>query len=129
MALRLRLKPRERLIVGGALLRNGSTRSQLMIENQVPVLRGCDILSPRAVRTPCGRIYMALQLLYVDPDGVEQHRRTYRKLVADVLAAAPSCGRWIKTVDAHVSAGRIYQAIRSARPLLAHEQELLRHVQ
>src|SRR5439155_12790288 len=91
MALRLSLKPHERVIIGGAALRNGGTRTELLIENEVPVLRESDILSPSMVRTPCERIYLVLQLMYVDPERSEQHIDRYRSLVADVAATAPSC--------------------------------------
>ena len=67
MPLTLQLKPHERVILGGAVVCNGRSRARLVIENEVPVLRESDILSPRLVRTPCQRIDMALQLLYLDP--------------------------------------------------------------
>jgi flagellar protein FlbT len=128
MALRITLKPRERVIVGAAVLRNGSVRTNLTVESQVPVLREPDILSPSAVHTPCGRIYMALQLLYVAPESDGSTLATYRSLVADVLKAAPSTRPLIEAVDAHVTAKRHYQALKSARALLEHERKLLSHV-
>jgi flagellar protein FlbT len=122
------LKPRERAIIGGAVLRNGGTRVRLRVENSVPVLREPDILSPRAVRTPCERVCLALQLLYVDPEGLGRHLDTYRSLVADVAEAAPSLRPWLAPIDDHVRAGRYYQAIKSARSLREHERELMSHV-
>jgi flagellar biosynthesis repressor protein FlbT len=129
MALRLTLKPHERVILGGAVLRNGGSRVDLLIENRVPVLRGADIMSPSAVRTPCERVYLALQLMYVDPDQAEGHRESYRSLVAEVLEAAPSCRRPIERIEASVAAGQLYQALKAARALIEHEQELMSHVQ
>ena len=51
MALRLRLKAGERVIVGGAILRNGSKGTELVVENETPVLRENDVLRLDAVRT------------------------------------------------------------------------------
>ncbi len=39
MALRIELKPQERLIINGALIRNGDRRSTFVIENQCKFLR------------------------------------------------------------------------------------------
>ena len=129
MALRLTLKPHERLIVGGTAIRNGDSRAQLLIENEVPVLREPDILSPAAVRTPCERIYLALQLLYVDGERVPQHRAAYEELAADVLRAAPSLAPELAAIDDLVKTGRVYQALKSARTLLQRERVLVSHVQ
>ena len=87
MSLRLSLKPHEKIILGGAVLRNGSNRAEIFIENEVPVMRESDILSPHAVRTPCERIYLALQLLYVDPARAEEHRAAVAAFHAAALAA------------------------------------------
>ncbi len=127
MALRLTLKPHERVIIGGAVVRNGASRVELYLENEVPLLREGDILSPRAADTPCRRIYLALQLMYVDPERMADHRRTYHELAADVLAAAPSSRQLLDLIDNHVSVGRYYQAIKSAKALVKYEKELLGH--
>jgi flagellar protein FlbT len=128
MALRLKLKAGERVIISGAVIRNGTARTELLIENEVPLLREPDILSPRAVRTPCERIYLALQLLYVDPERSDEHLATFRALITDVAQAAPSCRRFITAIESHVAAGQLYQALKSAKALLQHEYELLNHV-
>jgi len=129
VALRLTLKPRERVIIGSAVVRNGDSRSELLIENEVPVLREPNILSPGAVRTPCERIYLSLQLVYVDPVQRSQHLGLYRAMVADVLAAAPSCRTLLQSIDEQVEGGRYYQALKVARQLLKHEHRLMTHVQ
>lgn len=128
MALRLELKPHERLILGDAVVRNGPARAVLVVENRVPVLRASDILGPRAVRTPCERIYLALQLAYLDRPRAARHRATYRGLATEVVAAAPSCGRAIRRIDASLEAGRAYEALKHARALIRHERELIARV-
>ncbi len=46
MALKITLKPREKMIIGGAVLTNGSHSScNLVIENKIPILRQKDIMS------------------------------------------------------------------------------------
>jgi flagellar protein FlbT len=126
MPLKLTLKSNERVIIGGAVVKNGDSRTELQIENKVPILREADILSPSAVKTPCEQIYLAVQLMYVDDDNIEQHRRLYDNLVGDVLEAAPSTEPWLSAMNDEVVAGRHYQALKSARELLKYEEELMR---
>lgn len=128
MPLKLTLKPHERIIIGGAAVRNGGTHATLMIENHVPVLRETDILSPRTVKTPCERVYLALQLMYIDPERRPEHHETYRRLAEAVAQAAPSCRHILERIDEHLSATQYYQALKTGRTLRTHERELLQHV-
>ena len=127
VSLRLKLKPHERVIIGGAVIRNGASRLELHIENHVPLLRESDILSPSAAKTPCQRIYLALQLMYVDPERLDEHEATYLELTKDVLLAAPSSAKLIDPINELVAAGKHYQAIKSAKALLEYELELHSH--
>ena len=45
MALKITLKPNERMIIGGAVVTNGETRADFTIDNKVPLLRQKDIMS------------------------------------------------------------------------------------
>lgn len=128
MALRLTLKPNERAILGGAVLTNGKHRAELFVETEVPVLRGSDILSPSAVRTPCERIVLAIQLMYVDPQRRAVHEQTYLALVEDVLDASPSSRRFLEPINELVQAGKYYPALKLGKELLAFEKDLLANV-
>ncbi len=127
MALRLVLKPNERLILGGAVVRNGNARTELIIENTVPILRERDILTPRTATSPCGMIYLAIQLMYVEPRNRAQQQEIYVKLSQDVIKAAPSTLKFIARMNEDLSKGRFYHALKTARELLNYEHELLAH--
>ncbi len=128
MPLKLELKPHERLIIGGSVVRNGNCRTQLLIENDVPVLREADILGPGCVNTACERIYLALQLLYVDPGRADAHRQSLAVLMEEAATAAPSLGPTLGDIQELVQAGNLYRAIKKARNLFAKERELIDHV-
>ena len=128
MAFRLTLKPHERAVIGGAVIRNGNNRTVLLVENEVPLLREGDILSPREVVTPADRVVLAIQLIYLEPEQRETMLATYQQLIGDLRAAAPSLGADLELVDEHVRAGRYYQALRAARQLRQDERRLLGHV-
>ncbi len=66
MPLKISLKAGERVIIGGAVITNGKLKTELFVENKVPVLRQKDILSIKEADTPCRRIYFVIQLMYMD---------------------------------------------------------------
>ena len=127
MALRIELKPRERFILGGAVLRNGDTRSELILENNVPILRGKNILSLEDADTPCKRIYFLIQLMYVEGGNLEGHQDTYWALVRDIVKAAPSMLGLIDAINEHLVGGRYYEALKLARKLINEEERLIQH--
>ena len=108
---------------------NGGGRAVLIVENEVPILRECDILSPREVHTPADRVVLAIQLMYVDPAQRDTLHATYEHLSQELRDAAPSLGGDLDLVNDHVSSGRYYQALRAARQLRRDERRLLGHVQ
>jgi flagellar protein FlbT len=130
MGLRITLKPNERVVVGGAVVRNvGGRSTAVSVENRVPLLREKDILGVREATTPCRRIYFAIQLMYIDGDRAERHQRSYRRLCDEVLRAAPSTLPMLAVVDAHVQRSEYYQALKETRALIAYESKLTRHAQ
>jgi flagellar protein FlbT len=128
MALKITLKPRERLIIGGAVVTNGENRSSLLIENNVPILREQDILSEKNADSPCSRIYFAIQLMYVDEKNLAEHHTLYWKLATDVVRAAPSTVTLIEQINDLILNGRYYQALKKAKKLMEYEQEVLKRV-
>lgn len=128
MALKISLKPHERLIIGGAVISNGNSKCELIIENNVPILREKDILRERDTDSPCKRIYFAIQLMYVDQENIAEHHKTYWELVRDVSDAAPSRRLVLQEISNHVLNGRYYKALKLTRNLIAYEQEAMEHV-
>jgi flagellar protein FlbT len=128
MALKINLKPHERLIIGGAVISNGNSKSEFIVENKVPVLREKDILREKDVDSPCKRIYFVVQLMYVDQENLAEHHRTYWELVRDVSEAAPSRRLILQEISNNVLNGHYYKALKLARSLIAYEQEAIRNV-
>ncbi len=126
MALKVELKPNERIIVGNAVIRNGEQRTRFFIEGDAPILREKDILTPRTADTPAKRIYLAVQLMYLTGD-LSNHNEAYFPLVKDFLQAAPSSMPLIADVNNCILSGDLYKALRSAKKLVAYEQELIGH--
>jgi flagellar biosynthesis repressor protein FlbT len=127
MALRIELKPRERFILGGAVIRNGDTRSEWILENNVPILRGKNILSLEEADTPCKRIYFLIQLMYVEGGNLAEHQDTYWALIRDIVGAAPSMIDLIDAINEHIVGGRYYEALKLTRKLINQEERIIYH--
>jgi flagellar biosynthesis repressor protein FlbT len=126
MALKVELKPNERIIIGNAVIRNGEQRARFFIEGDAPILREKDILTPKTAETPAKKIYLAVQLMYLRGD-LTSHDEVYFPLVRDFLQAAPSAMPLIAEVNNRILSGDLYKALRSAKQLVAYEQELMDH--
>jgi flagellar protein FlbT len=128
MSLKLALKPHERIIIGGAVIKNGASSCHLLIENNVPILRQADILSETEANSPCRRIYFVIQLLYIDGDKNPELQPMYWELVSDVLSAAPSMKDLISQISQFIIKAKFYQALKIAKKLIQYEEELLKNV-
>ena len=126
MALKVELKPRERVIIGTVIIRNDDQRTRLFIEGDAPILREKDILTARTADTPAKKIYLALQLMYLSQD-VGKHHKTYFELVNEFLAAASSALPLIAEINNRILNDELYKALKAAKRLIAYEQELMGH--
>ena len=92
--------------IGGAVVRNnGAYSTQLMIETHTPILRCPNILPESGINTPCSRIYMAIELMYIQPERREETMQLYLTLTRDVLAAASSMAPALEEVSRMVADG------------------------
>jgi len=127
MPLILTLKPGERLILAGAVIKNGPTVSHLQIENKVTLLREKDILTEAEAKTPCRKIYLVIQLMYIGDGLTSELAQIYWDLVRDVLEAAPSTNDLISQMSAYIVESSFYPALKVAKKLISYEEELMNH--
>lgn len=126
MALKVELKPGERVIIGNALITNDDQRTRLSIEGDEPILRERDILLAHDADTPCKKIYVAVQLMYLADDPT-RHKDLYLQLIRDVLEAAPSTRPYIDAINNDLLTGALYKALKNAKKLITYEEGLLQH--
>ena len=127
MPLILTLKPGEKVILGGAVIKNGPAIAHLQIENKVTLLRQKDILTEAEAMTPCKKIYLVIQLMYIGDGLTPELDQVYWDLVRDVLAAAPSTNDLISEMSAYIVDSSFYSALKIARKLISYEEELIKH--
>lgn len=122
--LRITLRDGEKAIVNGAVLR-AVGRTQLVVENQVSILRGREVMQPEEATTPARQLYFAAMLAYIDPANRAQHQETVVSLVGALVAALPApAAREACIRFAHdIALGDYYKALSSAREIIAAENE------
>lgn len=126
MALIIDLKPSERIIIGNALITNDENRTRLHIEGEAPILREKDIMRESEANSPCKRIYLSIQLMYLANKPEEMHE-IYFDLVRQTQNAAPSTATFFMKINDHILNNQYYKALKEANNLIEHEKELLAH--
>ena len=126
MALKVELKPGERFILGNSVITNDKQHTKLFIEGDAPVLREKDIIRTEEADTPCKKIYVVLQMMYLSND-IGQHQETYFSLVNEAQKAAPSFMPYFANINNEILTGAFYKALKEAQALIAYEGELLDH--
>lgn len=124
MALKVELKPGEKLLVGNCIITNSDQRTRLFIEGQAPILREKDILTSATANTPAKRVYLAVQIMYIE-NNTDVLRREYFSLINDIVAAAPSSMAIVDRINNDILTGALYKALKSAKQLIQFEQDLI----
>lgn len=126
MALKVELKPGERILIGDCVVTNGDQRTRFLLEGTSPILREKDIMTKTRADTPAKRLYLTVQLMYISDDPREQHD-LYFAIMRDIVQAAPSAWVHIENINNHILTGDLYKALKQAKKLIDYEQELLAH--
>jgi flagellar protein FlbT len=127
MALKVELKPGEKLLVGNCIITNSDQRTRLFIDGRAPILREKDILTAETANTPAKRIYLAVQLMYIEED-VPSMQDAYFALTREFLAAVPSSAEIVNQINNEILTGQLYKALKAAQRLIEYEQDLISNV-
>lgn len=124
----LKLAPRERVLINGAVIENGDRRSRLsIITPNANILRLRDAIHPEDVKTPVKRVcYIAQLILSGDAEKEEARMQLIRGIeqLSQVFTDDDSRRQMAIATEA-VVAGQFYQALKALRALLPREERLL----
>src|SRR5258708_22240001 len=124
MALKVELKPGERIIIGESVVTSTDQRTRLLIQGNAPILRERDIMTPELADSPAKRIYLAIQLMYTSRDP-RTHHDIYFALIRDIIQAAPTIWPYIESINNRILTGEMYKALKQAKQLIVYEQKLI----
>lgn len=123
----LKLGPKERVLINGAVIENGERRSRLSIVTpNAHILRLRDAIHPEEVNTPVRRIcYIAQLVLSGDADPEEAKLQLLRGIeqLSQVLTD-PDSQKRLGLATGSIIEGQHYQALKALRGLLPREERL-----
>lgn len=126
MALVIDLKPGEKILIGDAVITNDKHRTRLHIAGDAPIMREKDILQEEDADTPCKKIYFLIQCMYLSSHPNEYHA-PYFTMIRDIQKASPSSSFFFMQINDQIISGTYYKALKLAKQLIKHEEELLQH--
>lgn len=129
MPLKIQLKPKERVIINGAVIEgHPDNRTEIVVLNNAAVMRQKHILQESDSDTPCKRLYFALQMLYLDEDARPTYEGTYKKYFKDLADTftLPTIKDSLALIDDATSQGKYYDAMKICRDLIKVEAELFK---
>jgi flagellar protein FlbT len=124
----LKLGPRERVLINGAVIENGDRRSRLSIMTpNANILRLRDAIHPEQANTPVRRVCYIAQLVLSGDADLDTGRQQLLRGIAQLSQALndPECQSQLRAAETSVQSGQFYQALKSLRGLLATEERLL----
>jgi flagellar protein FlbT len=130
MALKLSLKPHERLVLNGAVLQNGDRRGVILLQNKASVLREKDIMQEDEANSPSRRIYFAVMMMYIDEGNAASYHDAFVHRLQEFMGAIrnPEILAECLSVSRQVLAHEYYKALMLCRKLIAYEDERLKNV-
>ena len=124
----LKLAPKERVLINGAVIENGDRRSRLAIMTpNAHILRLRDAVHPDEVTTPVRRVcYIAQLVLSGDAEWDEAKVQLLRGIeqLSQALTDHDSRAQLALATSAVIE-GQTYQALKALRSLLPREERLL----
>ena len=130
MPLKLTLKPNEKVLIGTAVLTNAGSKAEIIIQNNVPVLREKDIITEENADTIGKKIYFIVLNMYVDAKNESEYHTIYFKLINELMDIAPNTEilALIMEISQKILEGEHYMALKVCKKLLNYELELMADV-
>ena len=124
----LKLAPKERVLINGAVIENGDRRTRMSIMTpNANILRLKDALHPDEATTPVKRICYAAQLVLSGDVEIERATSELRRGIEQLsqVFRDPDSRAILNEATEAVSNARVYQALKILRLLIPREERLL----
>ncbi len=124
----LKLSPKERILINGAVLENGDRRTRLAIMTpDAHILRLRDAIHPEEANTPVKRVCYSIQLVLSgdsDPGELKLPLLRHLEELSQVFVDSDSRMQ-IDRASEHLVAGDHYRCLKALRNLIPREARLL----
>lgn len=124
----LKLGPKERVLINGAVIENGDRRARLAILTpNASILRLRDAIHPEEVTTPVRRVcYIAQLVLSGDVELADAKIQILRGMeqLSQVFTDADSRAQLARATE-YLTEGQVYHTLKALRTLLPREERLM----
>lgn len=127
MPLCIIVKPQERLIVNGAVIRNGGRHNaSILIETRCQFLRESELVDDGDAETAAERLCLTLQAIYLAEDTSELEQLFFAQAL-QLIRVLPSAAPFLLKIQEALAAKETFSAIKLGKQLRRHEREHLMH--
>ncbi len=124
----LKLSPKERILINGAVIENGDRRSRLAIMTpDAHILRLRDAIHPEDAKTPVRRVCYAVQLVLSGDASPDEARRSLLRSVEELsqVFIDHDSRKHLDLASHALVEGDHYRCLKALRTLLPREERLL----
>jgi flagellar protein FlbT len=120
MTLRFDLGPFEELHIGKCVIKNSHERSLFVVEGEMPILKGKDVLSESSLSGSLEKLYYCVQRMYLE-EAHEKYQGSYLQLAAQVMKENPMLHSDLHAADQLIQNSDFYKALRGLKKLIRTE--------
>ncbi|EIE51599.1 flagellar biosynthesis repressor FlbT [Salipiger aestuarii] len=124
----LKLGPRERVLINGAVIENGDRRSRLSIVTpNANILRLRDAIHPDEARTPVRRLCYTVQLVLTGDAEAPRAKNQLLRSIEELsrILTDPDSRKLLTTATDALLEEQFYQCLKALRALIPREDRLL----
>lgn len=124
----LKLGPRERVLINGAVIENGDRRSRLSIVTpNANILRLRDAIHPDEAQTPVRRLCYTVQLILTGDADAPAAKKQLLRNVEELsrILTDPDSRKLLTTATEALLEEQFYQCLKALRALIPREDRLL----
>jgi flagellar biosynthesis repressor protein FlbT len=128
--LRLKLRPKERVLINGTVIENGRTQVELrVLTPETKILRLRDALHPDHIDTPTKRVCYIAQLVVAGEASPEEARSRFVRGVVELkqVFLDPGSQATMDQAIAHARANNFYKALQCMRRVLPYEELVMQN--
>jgi flagellar protein FlbT len=124
----LKLSPKERILINGAVIENGDRRSRLAIMTpDANILRLRDAIHPEDAKTPVRRVCYSVQLVLTGDSSPEDAKLPLLRHIEELsqVFVDPDSRKHLKLASEALVSEDHYRCLKALRALLPREDRLL----
>jgi len=128
----IKLKPKEKLLVNGVVLQNGTRGAQLRVRtSNASILRMRDAIHPETAQTPLKQLYYIAQLAMM---GEAEHDEAARQIISGIDALSdvfkePAVLEHLSKVKSAAADKKFFAVMRALKRLFTREAQLLNRIE